>query len=365
MSVGKPGQLRCPTCHRSTPAAPFCTKCGSPIPPGVRNRPRGLDREELQARIRARRSGQSGFRRGTPPPVQPEDQPGGDVEPLPYEADGADAEPDDFDPTVDAPDDDEETARHWREPPPPQPPRRPLYAADAAPPPPTVVGGYDAEQDQVEPTARYERPPEYDFRRRPQPRRTSAAPFLVVGLVVLGALALFGGAALAGMLGRPQTAAQPTPTPALTLAATPAASVAPTPAPGTSASPGASAGPGATQIAFPDGFTVSAEPCLGEPVSQECPSSGQAVRPSDGAVWILVEFEQASGEDVIGFQVRNPAGESLHDGSIALSEIGCRAVCNGWSKFSFRVADQAAGDYQVTITRNGEPAAVTGFSVEG
>ncbi|HEX2141811.1 MAG TPA: hypothetical protein VHK28_05970, partial [Candidatus Limnocylindria bacterium] len=62
----KPGQIRCPTCHRSTPPAAYCTQCGSPIPASARVRPRGMDRDELEERIRGRRPGE-GFRRGSAP----------------------------------------------------------------------------------------------------------------------------------------------------------------------------------------------------------------------------------------------------------------------------------------------------------
>ncbi len=64
MATPKPGEIRCPTCHRSTVPAAFCTQCGSAIPSDARIRPRGMDREELQDRIRARRSGGEPYRRG-------------------------------------------------------------------------------------------------------------------------------------------------------------------------------------------------------------------------------------------------------------------------------------------------------------
>ena len=64
MATPKPGEIRCPTCHRSTPPATFCTQCGSAIPSDARIRPRGMDRDELQDRIRQRRSGGDPYRRG-------------------------------------------------------------------------------------------------------------------------------------------------------------------------------------------------------------------------------------------------------------------------------------------------------------
>ena len=66
MSTPLPGQIRCPTCHRSTPPTAFCVHCGMPIPASARARPRGLDRDELQDRIRLRRPGDAAFRRGAP-----------------------------------------------------------------------------------------------------------------------------------------------------------------------------------------------------------------------------------------------------------------------------------------------------------
>src|SRR5688500_16319548 len=65
MPTPKPGQIRCPTCHRPTPPAAFCTQCGAAIPGSARTRPRGMDRDELEQRIRTRRPGEGGLRRGT------------------------------------------------------------------------------------------------------------------------------------------------------------------------------------------------------------------------------------------------------------------------------------------------------------
>jgi len=64
MSTPKPGQIRCPTCHGSTPPASFCTQCGAPIPANARTRPRGFDRDELEERLRARRPEDVPYRRG-------------------------------------------------------------------------------------------------------------------------------------------------------------------------------------------------------------------------------------------------------------------------------------------------------------
>ena len=66
VSTPKPGQIRCPTCHESTPPGAFCTRCGQPIPASALARPRGLDRQELEDRLRGRRAGDTPYRRGSP-----------------------------------------------------------------------------------------------------------------------------------------------------------------------------------------------------------------------------------------------------------------------------------------------------------
>src|SRR5437773_457626 len=176
MSTPLPGQIRCPTCHRSTPPAAFCTQCGTAIPASARSRPRGLDREELQDRIRVHRPGDAAFRRGAPvgeglaqgsSPYQPfrpepEDElvlqaPGEPAEAAPH----VDNTPPGFDdrpvapppviapvpspvapppavvPEAAAP----TPARIFREPPPPVPAQAPgpVAASAAAPPPPPLV----------------------------------------------------------------------------------------------------------------------------------------------------------------------------------------------------------------------------------
>ena len=67
MSVQKPGEVRCTACGYSTPIAPFCTHCGADLPADAPIRPRGMDRDELEQRIRGTGGRSSNpFRRGTP-----------------------------------------------------------------------------------------------------------------------------------------------------------------------------------------------------------------------------------------------------------------------------------------------------------
>ncbi len=49
------------------------------------------------------------------------------------------------------------------------------------------------------------------------------------------------------------------------------------------------------------------------------------------------------------------------DQSIDLARIGCGSTCNGYTWFQFSNLDP--GDYEVRITRNGEPASSTAFEV--
>jgi hypothetical protein len=65
------GEIRCPSCGRPTPLAPFCTHCGSVIPEGAAARPHAMSREELEERIRERRSLENPFRRGEPEAAEP------------------------------------------------------------------------------------------------------------------------------------------------------------------------------------------------------------------------------------------------------------------------------------------------------
>jgi hypothetical protein len=65
--TSEPREVRCPSCGRLTPLAPFCTRCGSVIPEGASaGRARGMDRSELEAKIRQRRSADSPYLRGEP-----------------------------------------------------------------------------------------------------------------------------------------------------------------------------------------------------------------------------------------------------------------------------------------------------------
>jgi hypothetical protein len=408
MSTPLPGQIRCPTCHRSTPPAAFCTQCGTAIPASARARPRGLDREELQDRIRVHRPGDAAFRRGSPigeasgavpspyEPFRPEPEdelvlsgaeaaedaphvdntpPGFDERPVPpppvvpasVVAPGAPAAP--------------PPARIFKEPPPPvarAAPAAVVAAAsvaaapvDAAPPPPPApppvvlapAGQFEPPEQPYSPAETYDYrnpPPDDDWDRR----GSGISPLAIGGFVVLGILAIAVGAFMSGLFSGGVALESPSGTPLISSAPSQAASLEPTPAaslPPTTPNPSAGGGP----VVFPDGFTARTEPCAQEPSSQEgCNSSGATI--SGGSVWVWVGWRNGNNADTIGATIVDAAGTTVADGHIPLSSIGengCGSSCNGWARFKF--SGLAIGNYTIRVDRNGTLAAEASFTVTG
>ena len=391
MATPKPGEIRCPTCHRSTPPAAFCTQCGSAIPSDARIRPRGMDRDELQDRIRARRSGGDPYRRGG---VADVDDPGYErFEPEPEDTQAR---------RTRRPNERRQDSFRDRAPaaapvplPPPEPEPvsqsivpplgpRPDITRDAddwtaepstgaAPPhlapPPSDVPIEDVEYvDNFDDEAVDEDGYSYAYDDWDDGRRrgsSGAGAFAILGFLALGVLALLGGAVLAGVFsddpnsGVANPTLTPSPTLSASLAPTPPPSVAPSGAPsgGASASPGASGDP----VVFPDGFTAEAEPCLPGTMRRDgsgCDSNGST---NSGTVEIYVGFRNGTSSDVIRAEILGPEGTTVGDGSIDLARIGCSRACNGWTFFSF--PNLPEGAYEVRITRNGDLASETGFEV--
>ncbi len=371
MATPKPGEIRCPTCHRSTPPAAFCTQCGSAIPPDARARPRGMDRDELQDRIRARRSGGEPYRRGS----DAEEGTGlyERFEPDPTDA-MAQSAPSGVDPRTDYFDD------AAAPPAPPSAPRPDLTrdrddwdaapaaaagaaagaAANADPTPaPQWTEGPPQPVDPGPAPSEYDEPYAYDHDWEEEPRERSGA-LAIMGFLGLGVLALLAGAVLASLWGGGVGQADATPTPIVSDAP---ASVAATPVPSVSSAPGsaepsASAGPSGGPIIFPDGFVAEAQPCIpGSVGSSGCDSNGVA---NAGAVEIWVGFQNGNSNDVIGAIVEAPDGKTS-DQSIDLASIGCGASCNGYTWFNF--SSLKPGTDEVRITRNGQPASSTSFEV--
>ena len=352
-----------------------------------------MDRDELEARIRARRSGQP-YRRGSPASPSPEaaepwqPEPAYADEPSP----GSYAPPTASDAERGR---DEDDTRRWA---PPgaqtQPPAVSGYrsdpgrSADAAAPTRYVDPAYaepepvgapryaepiDPDQQalsaphrDIESTdVRYQLPSEAYARRRP--RRAPGAAFFVLGLFVLGAFALVGGALLASALGQPDDTAVGDGATATPVAVT----LAPTEVPSPTLTPGAgqtaTANPEVTatpRFFFEDGFTASAEPCLVQPTQPSCPAPGDVV-PANGTVFILVTFQQIRGGDLIGVHGVTPDGDNLGDASWQAPGGPNSPAANGHAYFGYNVTGFPEGEYEITVTRNGEDAAVTTFRIEG
>ncbi|MGI8930665.1 MAG: hypothetical protein ACR2F5_05075 [Candidatus Limnocylindria bacterium] len=400
MATPKPGEIRCPTCHRSTPPAGFCTQCGSAIPVDARIRPRGLDRDELQDRIRARRSGGEPFRRGGASGAEaagyerfapePEDEaarhstsdaprpdllgempphaPRRPAAPVPFDAgSGRDDQRHAPDRRPDLTREDDERVA----------PAADSAAQDAYARPVEPAPYLASVEDYREPDARdtsqadydeagYAEDYEYtDWQEEPRGRRSAGAGALaILGFLALGVLALLGGAVLAGVFSDdPQTGqADTSPTAVVSSSPLPSASAAATPEPsaseGTAPSeePRASGGP----IEFADGFVAEVQPCLpGSADVDGCDSNGAI---SGGALDIWVGFTKGNRQDVISAEIIRPDGTTVSGGTIDLADIGCGDVCNGWTRFSIERGLQP-GTYDILVTRNGTPAGESSFVV--
>lgn len=377
MATPKPGEIRCPTCHRSTPPAAFCTQCGSVIPPDARIRPRGMDREELQERIRARRSDADPYFRGAdvddgtgiyerfePDPADRMARraaPQGGERRQDFLDERASPAPMPTPPPPDLTRDRDEWVAPVAPtpvatpppatPPPPAAEPAPDWAATAEPPPPV---------DDFDDLAYGDGGDDYgyaDWEDEPR-RRSGGGALAVLGFLGLGVLALVAGAVLANVFGGAVGSTDPTPTPAISVepsvAETPVVTVEPSP----SEVPSASAEPSDGPIVFPDGFEAQVQPCLpGSAGGSGCDSNGVV---NSGSVDIWIGFKNGARTDVIGAILEAPDG-TTYDQSIDLARIGCGAICNGYTRFGF--SSLPPGDYVVRITRNGDPAASTTFEV--
>jgi hypothetical protein len=421
MSSLMPGQIRCPTCQRSTPPGAFCTQCGTPIPASARARPRGLDREELEERIRAYRPGDAPFRRGSPV--------GGEPDEVPSSYRPFQPEPEDelvlpgAEPAVSGPAHVDNTPAGFDAAPPPVPPAPPAAEPSApvpsaepsapaskpswgvAPRTPRPVPWRPAPREPQAPTPaapadlpapRWVPPdepypvPAYSEQPYPEPsypepsyresaaredryrrtgddwgrRSSGVSPMAVGGFILLGILAIAMGALISGVFSGGAAVATPSPTPFVTPlpTATAPVSLAPSVAPSVGGSLPASLSPGGSPVPFPDNFTARTEPCAEEPSSADgCGSSGATV--SGSTMWAWVGFRKGNSADVLGITIVNASGSDVGDGSLALSSIGCGDSCSGWARFKFN--GLAPGSYTIRVDRNGEPAAEATFTVTG
>jgi hypothetical protein len=414
MATTKPGEIRCPTCHRSTPPAAFCTQCGAPIPSDARIRPRGLDRDELEERIRMRRSGDDPWRRGAPAAgaggapsayerfqPEPQDAAARRDEPEPEQrvdhfdeeaaaaAAAAAAPPPSSVPSDVTRDVEPEPWQRFGAPPvvgspPPEPVAEPT-AGPAAPPPAWPSEGSPqafAERRDDEPYAgpyaeSYDASADDEWGRErsayaeawdEEPRRRSgvaAGGLAILAFLALGVLALLGGAVLAGFFGNRgigQTDASPTP--AVTVVPTSEASVAPTPATSASVVPSGSAPATGGPVTFPDGFVGDVEPCATEAMDfapNACEVDGSVI--TSDRMWAWIGFEKARGSDVLVLSLQ-VAGQTIDQQEFLMSEtVRCPDTCTGFLRQGY--TNLNPGDYELLLERDGEFADRTSFTVEG
>jgi hypothetical protein len=335
-----------------------------------------MDRDELQERIRARRTGGDPYRRGGA--VEDESAAYERFEPDPQDAQARRGrggpgdrrrdylqEPDEAAAAAPPPDltrDRDEWARPAAA---PAPAAAPPPTAPYAPPPSDVPVVDDVAPEYVDnfDDAAYE-DGEYEYAyddwEDARNRRSGGGALAIVGFLALGVVALLGGALLAGVFsGGPGTGElTDTPSPSATVAASVDAGASGSVTPSESAIPSGSPGASGEPVTFPDGFSADAQPCIPGSVSIDGCDSNAAV--NSGQVEIWVGFTNGNGSDVIGVRLIFPDG-SVEDGSIELADIGCQSNCPGYTYFPF--GGLPPGTYEVEITRNGEHAASTSFEV--
>ncbi len=337
-----------------------------------------MDRDELQDRIRARRSGADPYRRGgtadegTGPYQRYEPEPDDARARRTRGPDGS--RRDAFDagsvatggaaaasaprPDITRDTDDWESSPAPEDQPPPastRPAVTPVVEADE----PERVDNY---AETVYDDESY--PYEYDEWDDGRDQRSSGAgAFAILGFLALGVLALLGGAVLAGVFSSEPNVGgtDPTQNPSPTIQETVAPSITASVAPSVDASVAPSAEPPASgePVVFPDGFTAEAQPCVpGSVTLNGCDSNGAN---NGGQVEIWVGFQNGTSDDVVGASIVDSDGGLVGDGSVDLASIRCGATCNGYTFFPF--SGLAPGTYEVQVTRNGEPASSTSFEV--
>lgn len=244
----------------------------------------------------------------------------------------------------------EREAAHAPEPPWPQEAR---HEAPPAAPAAEVIDRFDDEAyDEPDPRYYYET----------QERSEGIGIGAVLGIAALGVLALFVGIMLSGVFSGDDGVGQATPSPSV--AVTPSSDLTAAPSQSAAASPSSSAAssssPSDGPQTFPDGFVAEAQPCANPPNSPDCGSSGAR---NNGNVWIVVSFQNGTASDVVGATVEHADGTPVAGGgSLPLADIGCESSCRGYTYFAFQNLEN--GTYTVNVTRNGEPASETGFTVE-
>ena len=345
--------------------AAFCTQCGAAIPSSVQARPRGMDRQELDERIRQRRPGDARLRRGAA--LEAHDAPAGYV---PFEAAPEDAQA--VRETTDAPPSRvDNTPPDFDVAPRPQPSPQPFEAQTpyrevngwAQPPAePAAAPAWAAAEEEGE-AADHE---PYDEAEEGYPyssdnRRGGGSGMLpVIGFVLLAILALGVGAALAGILGGGGAAStSPTATPSQSAAGSQPASAEPTASEGEgNPTPEPTDGP----VAFPDGAEITVQPCATQGMSfTGCSVDGSTI--SRRTMWVWIGFKKAVGTDTFTLELRSDGQTIDQQDNELWTVLDCPGTCSGYL-IGAAYRDLDPGEYQLIVRRNDDFADSATFTVE-
>jgi hypothetical protein len=310
----------------------------------VRARPRGLDREELEERVRQRRPTDPPFRRGVEAGSEGGYQP---FEPEPEDA-LAIRDPDET--GLEAPRVDNV---------PPEVDARPAQAPEPQP----VFGG--PPPIYAEPPFDGDDEPPYPYAHLPAgDDRGDGSALPLIGFAALAIMALAVGVILAGVIGGPSGIADASPTPTLEPTPSPTEALA-TPEP-TTGTPAASATPEPTDgpVLFADGARLTIEPC--GTYEYKTNLTGCLVDGSTrdaGTVWVLAVFDKASGTDTLTVLLRNGQQTIDRQDTVLGDIVDCAGTCKGliWAAI---YRDLDPGDYELVLRRNGDFADSATFVVE-
>jgi hypothetical protein len=398
MPTPKPGQIRCPTCQQPTPAAAYCTQCGAPLPSSLQARPRGMDRAELEERVRHRRPGDPAMRRGRSPgdevapagyvPFEPEPE---DVNAIREEEGGQPVQHVDHTP----PNFDERPPSVHQE------PHDDRAAAAAA----AAAAGYAAASAHEPPPAPYQVEPEYEAANEPNSyhadpygpphaaatygeapideapyvapedaypypypaddggRRGGSGALPIIGFILLGVLALGVGAALATLLGGNGGVGEASPTPSAAVSVAPSGGPSSQPTGPASEPPNATPEPTDGPVTFPDGAVITVQACGTADMSFDgCRVDGSTIR--GRLMWVWIGFNRADGSDTITLTLRSD-GQTIDQQEKVLGQVvGCPGSCSGYLiGAAYRGLDP--GQYELVVRRNDDFADSATFRVQG
>jgi hypothetical protein len=336
-----------------------------------------MDRDELEQRIRTRRPGEGGLRRGTqldeeertaraggyvPFVPEPEDSMAvrEEEEPLQPAANVDNASPDIDQSRHDMARDDVST--HPRAP--HEPALSTAYVDESEEPyQATEYPEDDAPYGAPEDAYPYPYPSSGDGRRR----GTSVLPIL--GFILLCVLALGVGAVLASLLGgEPGQVGQATPTPSVE--ASVPASVEPTAEPTAVESHQANETPEPTDgpVTFPDGALIEVQPCATQDMGFDgCNVDGSTITAS--TMWVWIGFDDTAADDTITLTLRSE-GQTIDQQEKVLGEVlgDCESngepICSGYL-IGAAYRDLEPGEYELIVRRNEDFADAATFAVEG